>query len=102
MADIIDRFIEDLRAANGDPTQAEARFRQREGGLDGGYIRKTLRGTGRDSREARAAHNAQACGAIGGALASGQSLGEAFAAAGVSRSAGYRHLKRRASTSAKR
>ena len=92
MADIIDRFIDDLRAAGGDTTQAEARFRAREGGCEAGYIRKSVRGQDRQS------HIDRACQAIGDALAGGSPLAQAFAAAGVSRSAGYRHLKRRPAT----
>lgn len=89
MADIIDRFIDDLRASDGDMQVAEARFRQREGGLDGGYIRKTLRGMD------KASHVQRATQAIGDALANGSPLAQAFAAAGVGRTAGYRHLKRK-------
>ena len=79
MADIIDRFIQTLNETNGDPLEAEKRFRQQEGGLDGGYIRKNLQGR---TPAARAQATQEQ---IATALSQGTPLQDAFAAAGASR-----------------
>lgn len=94
MADIVDDFLTRLQAIAPDAAaqhgpQLEAQLRQHWGGTERHYIRKGCTRFTAAGAQQRAAN-------LGAGLQQGLSLGQAFAQAGVSRSAGYRLLKRKA------
>jgi hypothetical protein len=86
-ADLIDDFLarltRTLPAAAEVAPRLEAELRQHWGGTERTYIRK------RPAPDQRTA-------SLGQALQRGLPLGEAFAAAGISRATGFRHLGKRA------
>lgn len=96
MADIVDDFLTRLQALAPDTAaqlgqRLESELRQQWGGTERHYIRKGCQAHPRLS----AAGAQQRAAALGNALRDGLPLEQAFSTAGVSRSAGFRLLKRR-------
>lgn len=97
MADIVDDFLTRLHALAPDTAaqlapQLEAELRQHWGGTERHYIRKGAQAHPRLS----AAGAQQRASLLAQGLQQGLPLSSVFAQAGVSRSAGYRLLKRKA------